>query len=698
MIFVLLNMKKIAFILYFSLSFLALMAQIDSLDISVGENDTTDLSNLSIEELSKLKSRYKTTEMEKMVTQAIIAASRKPLSLKRSPSIVSVITADDIEKSGARDIMDVFRLIPGVDFNADVQGVVGISFRGLWANEGKVLLLLDGQEMNEIVYSTLMFGNNYNISQIKKIEVIRGPGSAIYGGFAEYAVISIMTKSAEEINGLNANIIVGQAINTYARQNMSLSVGKKINDLSLSLSTFFGRGQRSNSIYTDIYGKSFDMKNNADLNPTNLNLGVAYKGLSARFMYDMLGATTRDGYIKAMSKAYANNFTSYFAEIKYVQKVRENLQIQGRVNYKRTLPWEFKGVSDSVDGYPTYQVVADRYRVNAAAIWDAKYWLNITAGGELYYDDAQKPALNGVVFVFRNADTNRVQYVNYAGFVQSLIKSRFANLTLGARYDCNITGAAFSPRLGITKRVGRFNYKFLYGASFRAPGIENIQLSIDKPIMPEKTRTFELETGFQMDRNMYLTLSLYDIATQDAIRYVVDTMLSTTEAPEGYVNSPSLVGTRGVEMEYKYKSDLGYINLAYAYYTVTNGQTDIANAVNIDKHANLGIANHKLTLFTSANLGKYFYVSPSAIFLGKRYGYTSLDSLGNAVLSTYKPQLQLNLYIGCVNLARGLSFGMGVYNITNKAITYIQPYKGLHGDYPGMGTEIIFKLKYDIPF
>ena len=68
------------------------MAQVDSLTVS--EGDTTDLSEMSIEDLSKLKSRYKKTEMEKMVTQAIIAASRKPLSLKRSPSIVSVVTAD----------------------------------------------------------------------------------------------------------------------------------------------------------------------------------------------------------------------------------------------------------------------------------------------------------------------------------------------------------------------------------------------------------------------------------------------------------------------------------------------------------------------------------------------------------------------------------------------------------------------------
>ncbi len=686
-------MKKIYLLLCFLAFYTLLLAQVDST-----ARDTMDLSDMSIEELSKLKSRYKTTEMEKMVTQAIAAASRKPLSLKRSPSIVSVITAEDIEKSGARDIIDVFQQVPGIDFNVDVQGVVGISIRGLWANEGKVLLLLDGQEMNETAYSTLIFGNNYNISQIKKIEVIRGPGSAIYGGYAEYAVINIISKSAEDINGVEANVIIGQTTNTYARQNVGLAIGKKVNNLSFSMSTLIGRGQRSNSIYTDIHGNSFDMKNNADLNPTNLNLGLSYKGFSARFIYDMLETTTRDAYIDAMSKAYSTNFGTYMAEAKYIQKINTNFQLQGKLNYKRCTPWLVTDIIDSIDAYPNYKIIADRYRFNLAAIWDAKYWLNITSGAEMYYDDAQKPDIHGNPQVFARDNTNRVRYFNYAAFVQSLIKSRFANITLGARYDLNsATGAAFNPRLGITKRVGKFNFKGLYASSYRAPGIENIQLSISPVMKPERTRTYEIETGLQINRNSYLSLSFYDISTQNAIRYVVDTT-SFADTPEGYLNSDKVISTIGGEMEYKYKSSLGFINLAYAYYSVLDGKNDAANEVSIDKYANLGIANHKLTVFTGVNMGRLFYIAPSAILLDRRYGYTSLDTQGNPVLTTYTPQMQFNIYIGCNNLVRGLSFGMGVYNITNEAILYIQPYNGLHGDYPGMGTEIIFKLKYNITF
>src|SRR5690606_6202510 len=132
-------------------------------------------------------SRYAATEMEHAISQAIEAASRKPLPLRKSPSIISVITAEEIEKSGATDLMGIFRMIPGVEFNVDVEGVVAISFRGLWANEGNISLKIEEQEINEIAYASLQFGNHHNVRDIKKVEIIRGPGSAIYGGCAEYA-------------------------------------------------------------------------------------------------------------------------------------------------------------------------------------------------------------------------------------------------------------------------------------------------------------------------------------------------------------------------------------------------------------------------------------------------------------------------------------------------------------------------------
>ncbi len=149
------------------------------------QNDTvpeTDIFDMTLEQLMGLE---------------ISIASKIALTQKESPAIVSVVTKDEIQNSGARDLIDVLRLVPGIDFNGDVWGMVGISMNGNWGNNGKVLLMIDGQEQNEIAFSSLFFGNHYPVEIIKRIEIIRGPGSAIYGGFGELGVINIKLKKAK---------------------------------------------------------------------------------------------------------------------------------------------------------------------------------------------------------------------------------------------------------------------------------------------------------------------------------------------------------------------------------------------------------------------------------------------------------------------------------------------------------------------
>jgi outer membrane cobalamin receptor len=127
--------------------------------------------------------------------RATTVASTSASTVRSSPALVSVMTRDDIRRLGARDLMDVLHLIPGITFGADVQGSIGILFRGMWGQEGKVLVLWDGFEINETLYLTAPVENHFPLQSIERVEVIRGPGSALYGGFAELAVINIVTRN-----------------------------------------------------------------------------------------------------------------------------------------------------------------------------------------------------------------------------------------------------------------------------------------------------------------------------------------------------------------------------------------------------------------------------------------------------------------------------------------------------------------------
>ena len=118
----------------------------------------------------------------------IHVTSRSTIPMRQAPGIVSLVTADEITNSGARDLIDVLRLVPGFWFGVDVQGVVGLGFRGNWGHEGKIQLIVDGLEINEHHYSSYWFGSHFPVESIKNIEILRGPGSVMYGGYAALAV------------------------------------------------------------------------------------------------------------------------------------------------------------------------------------------------------------------------------------------------------------------------------------------------------------------------------------------------------------------------------------------------------------------------------------------------------------------------------------------------------------------------------
>lgn len=658
--------------------------------------DTASLFEMSLTELAKMRSKYAATDVEKTINLAIEAASRKPLSLRKSPSIVSVVSGEEIEKSGAKDLMDVFVMIPGLEFNVDVEGVVALSFRGLWSNEGNISLQIDGQEVNEIAYASLQFGNHYQLSQIKKIEIIRGPGSAIYGGYAEYAVINIVTKKGEDLRCVTAEALVSNTAETYSRQNVSVMAGNSSKDFSYALSGMIGRGQRSNRIYTDAYNNSYDMKGSSKLDPAYFNMSLTYKNLSLQFIYDDYRTTNRDASIEILSRSYQLDFLSLMTQLKYTGQINKKLNLSVKLDHKYSNPWTFTGEPDFVDSlYNYYLLRANRYKANVSLLWDPVYWLNVNCGAEAFIDHAY---LTGGQ-VFRKDFTNKVAYYNYAPFVQLLAKTDFVNITAGARYDISTAfGSAFNPRLGITKRVGIFNFKALYASSFRIPAIENIQFAMDGiKLKPERSQTWEAEASVQLNKNMYLAANLFDISTANAIRYFVKTDSIYTGYQDGYRNSHRIIGSQGLELEYKYANDWGFVKFVYSFYTIQNKNIDIANVVPGNKAVTLGTAQNKFHLVGSFNAGKHIYISPSVNFLGSRYGYSAADSIDIGVLTKYRPQAVLNLFVGSNSLIKNCSMGIGVSNITDENVIYIQAYNSLHTPLPGMGREYYLRLRYTIP-
>ena len=651
------------------------------------KNDSLDYYDMSLEELIKLKAHGVPSELEELINTLISVSSQKAINTRETPGIISLITEEEIRNSGSRDLIDVLRLIPGIDFGVDVEGVVGLGMRGSWANEGKILILLDGQETNEIMYASSQLGNRFPIDLIKRIEIIRGPGSAIYGGYAEYGVINIITKQADDLDGLFASATYGQMIRDYGRKNVSLAFGKRIKDFSFSLSSFIGRGQRSDQIYKDYNGDSFDMKGNSHLKTNYINFGAKYKSFSLRFILDDYNIQMKDGYGYVIKQGYVeDHFENIYTELKHEAKFNKQWKLTSRINFKSHQPWENQGY----EGTDIYNKKATRTNANFTAIFEPNRKINITFGTDAYYDFA-KDFLDSGVF---NNNKNSISYFNYALFAQSLFKTKYTNIILGARFDNHSAfGSAFVPRIGLTKKLNKFHYKILFGRSFRAPSIENINDAGSLGIKPEFTNVTECEIGYQITKNSIISVNAFDVITMQPIVYY--TSLENND-DDFYTNNGS-AGTQGFETEYRYKSKWGQIILNYAYYTSVN-KSKIPSYQTPDNSSLLAFANHRINISNQININSFISTTISGSYYSKRWLVSGFDTLGNSLYEQTKPVVLLNCFLQFKSEKKGINFGIGIYDILNEKIAFIQPYDGGHAPLPGPSREFIVRLQYNLNF
>jgi iron complex outermembrane receptor protein len=145
----------------------------------------------------------KQLSLEQLGNVQVTTASKEPEELWRTPAAIYVITQEDIRRSGATSIPEIFRLAPGVEVSRTDSDHWAIGVRGFAGQFSRSLLvLIDGRS----VYTSLFAGVYWDvqdtlIEDIDRIEIIRGPGGTIWGANAVNGVINIITKNAKDTHG-----------------------------------------------------------------------------------------------------------------------------------------------------------------------------------------------------------------------------------------------------------------------------------------------------------------------------------------------------------------------------------------------------------------------------------------------------------------------------------------------------------------
>jgi outer membrane receptor for ferrienterochelin and colicin len=628
--------------------------------------------------------------VEEMLNTTIEVTNKQKTKILEAPAIVSFITQQEIKHSGARDLIDVLMMIPGIQFGHDVESVVGISMRGFWAHEGKALILWDGIELNENLFGTTQFGNHYDINAIKRIEIIRGPGSALYGGYAGLMVVNIITKDGEDGNFLSVQNTTGTFINEPGKislMNGNVNFTKKWeNGFNIGIHGLYGRSIRSNDNFTDFYGETFNMgeQSNSGIYPFHISAKMQYKNLSVSSIFDNYSFNDRVIFGKKAEKSQRIHFKSYNIRTSYNAKINEKLSIIPTLTVKINTPWQ-KPTLPAVAPYH-YDKTVYRGIQNVTSFYKINDNINIQVGVESYQDYCEANKHTTPDELFKDSTYNAFYY-NLAGFVQATVNTKIANFTAGMRYDKHSAFAgAFSPRLVANKTIkDKLTLKFMSSMAFRAPVIENIRLAeLNKnTINPERLFNFEVGTTYKFDKNFYMSVNLFNIRLFDPIIYTADTI------SEYYYNFDSS-GNIGVEVESIFKRQWGSITFSYSWYH------NVINKVNLYEVPNrkgvlLGNANHKVCTEVNFRITPSLNLNINQTFLSQRYGYVGTDSI-----KTYKPVFMTNLFLLYTNAfkVKNLELGLGGYNLFNETFEFVEPYNGGVNALPALNRQAAIRVTY----
>ena len=573
-------------------------------------------------------------------------------------------------------------LVPGFDFGQDTNGVTGPSFRGIWGYEGKILLLWDGIEMNETFFGNIPLGNHFPVDQIQRVEIIRGPGSAMYGGFAEVAVIKVTTLQAEDLKGVAGGLAYGRGSDTALTVQAHAMYGWSQDGTSFSIGVFGGTGDRSDQHLTDSTGLTYPMAGNSAEKPFMVNLSLKTGDFQLRAISDHYEEYERSNFGLASLQAVLQRFTSNDLDLRYVWKLADIFTLTPYVVYRDQKPWYIEAQAPQVGTLMAYAV---REKAGLQAAWQPSLAWAVQFGYEFTKDHSGTNPLSSPPFNVYTNGTTSISYNDSAVFSQVEYQGT-VNLTLGARYEHHSeAGDAFVPRFALTKTVGKWNFKALAAESYRTPSIFNLNdpLYPGSPITPEKTTSYELEVGYQIGTGV-ISANVYDMRVN---RPLVFTVVSQTAL--GYFNQAS-VEAKGIEAQYQVRTTWGFLTASIDTRTMDNlvqtwavpGRTDDS----------LGFPNTHATLLAGIKLGDGWSFNPTLRYLGSEFGFNYSSQAQGMVLIQRGPQVVAD---GNVAYTNGVvTASIGLFDITNREVPFIQPYNGGNGFLPGQGREVLLKLKY----
>jgi len=526
---------------------------------------------------------------ELMATKVSISTNTKQ-RLAKVPSVVSVITAEDIKATGATNLTEILQSVPGIYIRNNLFGFRPlVTFRG--AAGTHTLLMVNGAPVRDLVWSSGIFWRGLPTHMIDRVEIIRGPGSALFGSDASAGVINIITKTAGKIVQAEAGVRAGSFdtqvgwvqqggswngfdigftaelshtdghnpfIAADGQTSRDRIFGTKVSyapgharygwdteDLRFSIAKGHWRlhadSMRHRNVEVGLTGagvldpltRGNDSRSNIDLFYNNEEFAQNW-GLNAELRYYHLDYSSGDGF-QERPAGYTDATGSY---------------PNGFINRMRSAQ---RGFGLEVSGLYT-GLRSHAIRLGGGFKSDNLYYveqsINLGTGPDGTVLPAGGPLVNvsDTPYAFAPEKTRRIGYL----FLQDVwTLAEDWELTAGARYDhYSDFGGALNPRLALVwQSTDRLVTKLMYGQAFRAPSYLELYAltAATKPnpkLDPERSRTWDLAFSYLVSKDLKLGLGLYRFAQSNIIG---------ADALNQFQNIGSYT-TRGVELEAQWQA------------------------------------------------------------------------------------------------------------------------------------------------
>ncbi len=640
----------------------------------LGQEKDVDVYKLSLEELMNLQ---------------VSISTKSNINIRENPGIVTIITRDDIRRTGARDIVDLFHLlVPGFDFGVDVEGVVGMGIRGIWAHEGKYLFMVNGFEMNDGMFACVPFGNHFSLDNVDRIEIVRGPGSSVYGGFAGLGVINIITRDSYQ-NGGKVTYTATHTGKQFSQNQLSFGQTIRGDDVVFNISSTFGAGSRSDRNYTDYYRNNRSMLGTSSTYTKQFALKLDYKNLRIQTLLDDYHYEQIDLWDELYTGTpLQESFKSNFFEVSY-KFGHSKFSLIPKVSYKWQKPWR---LNVPEIGYGNNKIF---YRLNSGIVASHKWGpVQVINGVDWNIDRLKLPSMLDTLYeeTFRNGKS-QLNYQNIGIYSQALWNTQPANFNIGARYDYSTEfGDAFVPRIGVTKAFKSFHFKLMASESFRVPGgiLPNRIPEGYQNLKPEKGTIFEFESGYIFGTTAAIVVNLYDITFNDIIIYGKD-----AQSGVGYYRNEGKIGSRGMEMSLKYNNEKLFGTLNFASYIRKKSVTDSLFLVPSHDKQFLAFTPLRVNGVITYSANENVRVTLSCSYFGSRYAY-NYTAANSDILIKQSPMAVVGFNTEFQNFPfKGFTSQILATNILNAKYSYPQPYRGAHGPLPGLDRSFGFRLVYE---